>query len=155
MVDPLHGQSFGSWQCHSCALSLALGFCSRNSPIPAPGREIQGLKGRYLGLAQHHRLQILHQQHPQLVPPTSCPAQKHLQAQRLSPCLQQLSCAPVARLGLPKIIWLQTRTWSQLCSSHRVSQGSSTPFLCHPPGRSCSTSQGSVVSKQIFLSPCF
>lgn len=53
--------------------------------LPHPcfqGEESQGVKGRYLVLAQHHRLQILHHQHPQLVPNTFCSAQKHLQAQR-------------------------------------------------------------------------
>lgn len=67
----LHGRSFGNWQCHSRALSLSLGFCSAAPPSLLPGRGD-------LGLAQHQRLQILHHQHPQLVPSTSCPGSEAL-----------------------------------------------------------------------------
>lgn len=55
-------------------------------------------------MAQHPELQILHHQHPRPVSITFSPAQRHLQAERPATCLQQPSCAPVARLGLPKII---------------------------------------------------
>lgn len=47
-------------------------------PSPSPWASAvelpQGVKERYLVLAQHHRLQMFHHQHLQLVPNTSCPA---------------------------------------------------------------------------------
>lgn len=105
---------------------LGTGNASAGAPLPwalqeksppslLPGRGETGSK-RYLGVAQHRGMQILHFQHPQLVPVSFSLTQKQLQAQRLTRCWQQPSCAPVAGFGLPKTIQHQSRSFvTPLC----------------------------------------